>query len=258
LIVSWDEFPLAGTARVTFEAIYVGPDAVVNTASVEWSTLEIDPVLGASVQQSVYNPFSTERRYDPLDLTGVNNYVVSSSVRLSIPQRLPRTGFAPGKITAVPEQPADLAYTALGDLWLEIPDLDVQVDIVGVPFESRDWNLTWLAGNAGYLDGTAYPTHEGNSGITAHAYLADGTPGPFVNLDKLTYGDRVIVHLGGQQYIYEVREQRQMHPESVAAALRHEEYPWLTLITCKTYSETTDDYVYRTVVRAVLVDVVPE
>lgn len=110
----------------------------------------------------------------------------------------------------------------------------------------------------GYLAGTAYPTHAGNSGITAHAYLADGTPGPFVNLGQLKYGDQIIVHLDGQRYIYEVRENRLFTPTAVSSVLKHEEYPWLTLITCKTYNETTREYSYRTVVRAVLVSVTDE
>jgi LPXTG-site transpeptidase (sortase) family protein len=258
LIVSWDVFPLGGTGTITFQATFVGPSPAINSASVEWSSLEIDPILGVSVQQSVYNAFSTERRYDPLDLTGVNNYVVSSIARLGTPPRLPRTGFAPGRVTQLPEQPQDQAYTAMGELWLEIPKLGVSTDIVGVPFGKENWDLTWLADNAGYLDGTAYPTHHGNSGITAHAYLADGTPGPFVDLDELSYGDQIIVHIGGQQYIYEVREEKQVRPDAVSSVLKHEELPWLTLVTCKNYNETTDDYTYRVVVRAVLVDVLPE
>jgi len=129
---------------------------------------------------------------------------------------------------------------------------------VGVPLDQGEWNLTWLGEQAGYLDGTAYPTHDGNTGITAHAYLADGTPGPFANLDKMSYGDQIIVHLGGQKYVYEVREERLVRPESVAAVLKHEDRPWLTLITCKDYSDYTKDYVYRTVVRAILVSVTSE
>jgi LPXTG-site transpeptidase (sortase) family protein len=262
--VYWSEFPLAATASISFQAIFVGPAPVFNTANVEWKSLQIDPgpppplVSGPSVAQSAYNALSTERRYDPADLTGVNNYLVSSTTRISTPARLPRTGFAPGRVTVLPEQSEDLAYAAMGDLWLEIPELGVNVDIVGVPYGSDEWNLTWLAGNAGYLEGTAYPTHEGNSGITAHAYMADGTPGPFAGLEALGYGDQIIVHLDGQQYIYEVREEKLLRPDAVNAALKHEEYPWLTLITCKTYNEYTDDYLYRTVVRAVLVDVIPE
>lgn len=48
-------------------------------------------------------------------------------------------------------------------------------------------------------------THAGNTGLTARAYLADGSPGPFVELGKLSYGDQIIVHLDGQRYVYEVR-----------------------------------------------------
>jgi sortase (surface protein transpeptidase) len=40
--------------------------------------------------------------------------------------------------------------------------------------------------------------------------------------------------------------------------LKHEEYSWLTLITCKTYNERTGEYLQRTVVRAVLIKVVDE
>lgn len=34
-----------------------------------------------------------------------------------------------------------------------------------------------------------------------------------------------------------------------------EEYPWLTLITCRGYDEERDDYLWRVVVRAVQVKV---
>lgn len=265
LTVRWDVFPLEAEATITFEAVFTGPAPVFNTSNVEWSSLEIDPAVDNTpptpdipVQLSDYNTSGTERWYDPSAPAGINNYVVSSTVRLSTPARLPRTGFAPGEVTELPQQPSDLEYTALGDMWLEIPRLGVKVDIVGVPLNQADWNLTWLAANAGYLEGTAFPTHAGNTGITAHAYLADGTPGPFVNLEKLQYGDQIIVHLGGQKYIYEVRQESQVRPDAVASVLKHEKYAWLTLITCKSYNEQTGDYTYRSVARAVLVDVIGE
>ncbi|MBK6791441.1 MAG: hypothetical protein IPG80_02625 [Anaerolineales bacterium] len=40
---------------------------------------------------------------------------------------LPKTGFAPNKITSLPAQPAELAYAELSDLWLEIPFLKCKV-----------------------------------------------------------------------------------------------------------------------------------
>lgn len=36
----------------------------------------------------------------------------------------------------------------------------------------------------------------GNSAITAHFYLADGTPGSFVNLDDLRWGNEIQVVSG--------------------------------------------------------------
>ena len=42
-------------------------------------------------------------------------------------------------------------------------------------------------------------------------------------------------------------------PNSTSLLTKHEELPWLTLITCHGYDEKTDTYRWRTIVRAVLV-----
>jgi hypothetical protein len=39
---------------------------------------------------------------------------------------------------------------------------------------------------------------------------------------------------------------------------RHEEKPWVTLLTCQGYNETSGKYQYRIAVRAVLIRVEPE
>ncbi len=174
-----------------------------------------------------------------------------------LPRVLPATGFAPNVITTLPEQPAEKAY-ALTDVRLEIPSLAVNVPIVGVPVVDEEWNLSWLDKNAGWLNGTAFPSWKGNSVLTAHVGLSNGKPGPFANLGSLKWGDQVIVHVNGQKYIYEVRANRLVSPSSVSSVTKHEEYPWLTLITCKSYDEKTGEYTYRTVIRAVLVKVVDE
>ncbi len=48
---------------------------------------------------------------------------------------------------------------------------------------------------------------------------------------------------------------KQVAPTDVNAMLKHEELPWLTLVTCKSYDEKTDSYRYRVIVRAVLIEV---
>lgn len=138
--------------------------------------------------------------------------------------------------------------------------MGAKLNIVGVPFDEKtgEWDLRWLASSAGWLENTAYPTFDGNSVITAHTSLASGLQGPFANLNTLKYGDQIIVHLGGQKYIYEVRTNSTVQPTAVSSVLKHEDKPWLTLITCKTFDEASGEYLQRTVVRAVLTQVIDE
>jgi LPXTG-site transpeptidase (sortase) family protein len=257
LKVTWAAFPLLTggnrtEAVVQFQATLgnLSPgQSVENTAVLEWTSLPGD----VRTAQSLYNPLSTERFYDPL--SAVNVYGVNASVTITVPA-LPKTGFASGVVTVLPEQPADKVYANLGDFWIEIPSLNVQIPIMGVPVTESDWDLTWLADQAGWLEGTAYPTHTGNSAITGHIYLANGLPGPFVNLHTMVWGQKIIIHMDGQQYVYEVREVRRVWPNDLSI-LRHEEYPWLTLITCQGY-QAENDYLYRVAVRAVQVSILPE
>jgi LPXTG-site transpeptidase (sortase) family protein len=265
LRVTWANFPLlTGSNRtqavVRFQAVLgnLAPgQRVRNTALLEWTSLPGDvsstqsQYNDLSSTQSQYNDLSTERYYDPL--SDVNVYGVSASLDITVP-RLPSTGFAPGVVTPLPAQPAEKAYQALGDLWLEIPKLGLKMPIVGIPARGEEWDLTWLWDQAGWLEGTAYPTHAGNSAITAHVYLPNGQPGPFYKLDALRFGDAVIVHLGGQRYVFEVRQVQRVSPNTLSA-LRHEELPWLTLITCREYDPKTNSYRSRLIVRAVLVKI---
>ena len=171
----------------------------------------------------------------------------------SLPDRLPDTGFAPNRITKLPRQ--SISYADLGDLWLEIPALGVKIPIVGVPQTNGSWDVSWLGGQAGWLNGTAYPTSSGDSILTGHVYDAYGQPGPFMHLNWLWYGQQIIVHAGNVQYVYEVREVLQVAPGAVSSVIKHEDLPWVTLITCRGYNEATDSYKYRVAVRAVLVEV---
>jgi LPXTG-site transpeptidase (sortase) family protein len=75
-----------------------------------------------------------------------------------------------------------------------------------------------------------------------------------VDLSKLRWGDKVIVHAFGYRYTYEVRQSAKVNPEDTSV-LRHEDRPWVTLLTCLGYDETTDTYASRFVVKAVMLQV---
>ena len=185
------------------------------------------------------------------------NFNVVQQTSTSSTSVIPKTGFPQNQITPRPIQPTDKAYTAT-DLWLEIPKLNTRMSIVGVPQTKDGWDVTWLDKNAGWLNGSAFPTWSGNSVITAHVWDALNKPGPFTQLKKLKYGDQVKVHAFGQVFTYEVRESITISPDNLSAMLKHEEQAWITLVTCEDYKETSNTYAYRRMVRAVLVSMTAE
>jgi LPXTG-site transpeptidase (sortase) family protein len=170
---------------------------------------------------------------------------------------LPDTGFAPNRVSIIPPQSKDKLYEELGDIWLEIPSLGVKTSIVGIPLSENGWDVTWLWNQAGYLQGTAFPTWEGNTVITSHVFLPSGNPGPFVNLDQLYWGNELIIHAYGQQYIYHVRTRKVVYPDDLSI-FEHKDEDWVTLITCRTFDEAIQSYKYRVVVQALLIRVEPD
>jgi LPXTG-site transpeptidase (sortase) family protein len=140
---------------------------------------------------------------------------------------------------------------------LEIPRLDLQATIVGIPWGDAGWDVTWLWHQVGYLEGTAFPTWPGNTVLTGHVSLPDGSVGPFAGLRDLVWGDEIHIHGWGSQYTYEVRQVRLVSPNS-PWPYRHETLDWVTLVTCQGFDEEHGTYRSRLVIRAVLVDVRPE
>lgn len=251
IYVRWDTFPNDGVDAVisfTIRAAYLYPGhTYTNTANVAWTSLPGD----VSSPQTGNNPLSTERTYDPA--SSVDIYGTNASVDLLAPY-LPDTGFAPDRVTNIPVQQDSQQYTDTNNMRLEIPELNVDTSIVGVPLTNGNWDLTWLGNQAGWLEGTAYPTWNGNSAITAHVYDANGQPGLFVNLNTLSYGDQVIIHAYGQSYVYEVRSNTRIQAGDLDV-LEHEENAWITLITCQGYNAQTNAYAWRVAVQAVLIRV---
>jgi sortase (surface protein transpeptidase) len=73
----------------------------------------------------------------------------------------------------------------------------------------------------------------------------------------MRFGDEIIIRAWGYAYVYQVRENDLVSPGAVSV-LKHEDYDWVTLITCQGYDTERGDYRYRRVLRAVLVDVSSE
>ena len=161
---------------------------------------------------------------------------------------LPVTGF-PHTTTALP--PQQRPYRAF-PLTLEIPALGLRAPIVGVPQGPQGWDVRWLGNTVGWLEGTAFPTWAGNTVLTGHVWNADNTPGIFLGLKRLRFGDAILIHAWGLTYTYTVQENRLLRPNDTAAALEHESRDWLTLLTCEDYTPATSEYRYRRMVRAVL------
>ncbi|HEY5730169.1 MAG TPA: sortase, partial [Anaerolineales bacterium] len=248
----------AGTISVT-------PGPAPYTVTVNLGTLNVTDVVVITITTTVNslgNPpivntatVSTSAQNDPTNnnSAGVTINVQSPTTTQSQTITLPATGFAPNVVTGIPAQSQSLMYAAT-DIVLEIPSLRIKIPIVGVPKKNGTWDVSWLAKQAGWLEGTAFPSWSGNSVLTSHVYDSNGLPGPFVNLNKLKFGDSIIIHAYGQRYIFEVRTNQVVDPKD-ESALTHEERSWLTLITCKEYDERTNTYKKRVVVRAVLVSV---
>jgi LPXTG-site transpeptidase (sortase) family protein len=241
--------------RIVWEGS-LGPDLGVTNPALAQNALTI--VFNMRVNDGVQeiNNLATigvDRDGDGV-ISGANEEVVASASEIwsDWPGLLPRTGFAPGRASDMSMEPA-VAYQDLGGLILEIPSLGVYAPILGVPIKHGLWNLDWLGDNVGYLENTAFPTWKGNSALTAHNYNVRGEPGLFADLGTLRWGAEIIVHGWGRKYVYEVRSVQNWVKPDDTSVITHEEYPWLTLITCRSYDEKSDSYRWRTAVRAVQV-----
>jgi uncharacterized repeat protein (TIGR01451 family) len=166
-----------GTAPYTVD-VTLGGDLGVS----DIVTIEIVTEVNDSGDSPVNNT-ATLTTSAQTDIVSNNTDSVAITVWNLRNSSLPDTGFAKGVQTILREQPADLRYSAT-DVMLEIPSLRVNIPIVGVPKKNGTWNVSWLGNQAGWLEGSAFPSWNGNSLLTGHVYLASGLPGPFVDLNR--------------------------------------------------------------------------
>ncbi len=258
---------------VTSLCYYEGPTASYPRGRVMWSgTLGPDPGATGSADaqneitiafrvnvsgstNTIHNEATVDTDLnqdgDATDPGEVRAASASATWTRAISKRLPSTGFAPNVVTDMSNL-LPKTYFQTGGVSIEIPTLDVDIPVVGVPYRNGEWDLSWLGNQAGWLEGTAFPSWNGNSVLTGHVYLSSGRPGPFVNLYQLKYGDEIIIHAYGWKYIFAVQTNTVVEPTD-ATTMRHEEKPWLTLVTCKEYDEKTGSYKKRLIIRAPLV-----
>lgn len=140
------------------------------------------------------------------------------------------------------------------NILLEIPVLKISTSIVGVQQKAGTWDVAWLWDQAGWLEGTAFPTFSGNSIITAHVVTKYGKPGPFYHLKRLGVHENIYILIGDYRYTYKIISNTLIEPDSTSV-FAHTDKPTLTLITCDNYDEKTGTYLQRVAVRAALVDI---
>jgi LPXTG-site transpeptidase (sortase) family protein len=216
-------------------------------------------LAGALITDSSSNVTNSLPATDTLVITnkpsgGGNNNNKKKSTTVANSFLIPVTGFTPGMVTKL----ADTSRPAYDptSLVLEIPVIKVKAPVEGVESKAGNWDISWLQDQVGWLNGTAYPTWQGNSVLTGHVVNGDGKPGVFSRLKALGLGEYIFVYNLGYRYTYKVVANEVVQPDD-ASVMKHQDKPFLTLITCDAYDESTQTYLRRVAVGAVLVDVRP-
>ena len=162
---------------------------------------------------------------------------INSNPRWEFPVELdemPKTGFSALRPTPLSARPLSVNYRPTG-LTLEIPQLDVSVPVVTVPYTEGEYPVEWLGASAGMLEGSAEPG-EGYTILTGHNHLNTTEAGPFALLSQLSEGDMIFV-LGrsGNLMPFTVYTSMKISAEDTALlekiAMRYENS--LTLLTCE-------------------------
>ena len=274
---AWSVFTRSGgTGLIRFRVMgnesMPADGSVTNVSLVTWTSLPGDQSIPNSFSDPP-NQSAVERSYDPGD--PVNFYGADDALVFTPTGGgddddggdgggddggtgsglggflIPVTGFPPDRIAELDGARATYSPTSLS---MEIPTLQLSLPIVGIQFKNGTWDVGWLWNEAGWLQRTAYPTFSGNSVITAHIVNADGKPGPFARIKQLDPGEYIYIDLAGYRYTYKVVTNSRAKPNDISV-LRHEEKPWLTLVTCDNYNYKTGKYLSRVVIRAVLIDI---
>jgi LPXTG-site transpeptidase (sortase) family protein len=106
--------------------------------------------------------------------------------------QLPATGFSSVHATPLSVQPKDLNYHPI-QMRIQVPTLELDMELVDVPLEEKTWRVEWLGESAGLLSGSSLPG-EGLSIIAAHNTLNSTAYGPFALLSTMEVNDSIFVN----------------------------------------------------------------
>ena len=232
---------------IIFETtVTAGGTQVENQASAYWDENGDGSVSPAD--NNVQN--STPTLSDDPNTAAPFDPVVATMPRSSLPE----TGFPPGTISEMPIQaPKQLYFDT--ELVISIPSINITLPITGVPYQDGSWNTSWLGDRAGYLEGSAFPTHSGNTVITAHVWDSYNQPGPFFGIKDLVYGDEIQIRAWSKIYHYQVQENRLVSPNAINTIFQHKDRDWISLLTCEGWDNSQGIYSNRRLVRGVLIRV---
>ena len=147
---------------------------------------------------------------------------------------LPATGFPTRISMPLSLQPDTVRYEDLA-MRIQIPSINVDVELTGVPELGNTWAVEWLNDKAGILGGSAMPG-EGYTLVAAHNHLNTQEIGPFGFLFDLDNNDRIFVNMpDGGLKIYSVYANELLEPNDFRqmAAISENEEGSLILITCE-------------------------
>ncbi len=163
---------------------------------------------------------------------------------------LPATGFPTRVNVPLAVKPEGLNYTNL-NMRIQIPTLNVDVELEGVPTMDGAWKVEWLEDRAGLLSGTALPG-DGYSIVAAHNTLNAEETGPFVLLSTMQNNDTIFVNApDGSLRLFRVYANELLAPNDMEklASIAEQESNTLVLVTCE--NESVDGgYLNRRVVFA--------
>ncbi|MBQ6519182.1 MAG: class F sortase [Anaerolineaceae bacterium] len=147
---------------------------------------------------------------------------------------LPATGFPTRIHMPLSVKPANVNYEELS-MRIQIPTINVDAELTGVPAANGSWMVEWLENKAGLLSGSAMPG-EGYSMVAAHNHLNAEEFGPFALLFSLEENDRIFVNTAedGLQ-IYSVYANELLEPDDMQkmASIAKSEENSLVLVTCE-------------------------